>query len=76
MLVQRERKDSHVGPSAKANETKTVDIDTRRAHGFSLRMLKTARKRKKLKIELNMFSSTRSIEVELPTDARRYRSLL
>lgn len=62
---------TYVGPSAKAKLTITVDNDTRRAHGLSCIMLNTERKRKKLKIALKMFSSTRSIEVEFPTDARR-----
>mmetsp|Transcript_27967 Transcript_27967/g.51076 ORF Transcript_27967/g.51076 Transcript_27967/m.51076 type:complete len:239 (-) Transcript_27967:2782-3498(-) len=64
------------GPSAKAKETRTVDSDTRSAHGFSSSMLITVSASKNPNAVSMILSSTLSIRVEFPTEARRKRIFL
>ena len=59
------------GPSAKANETRMVDMLTSRVHGLSFRTLMIVKAKTKPKTQLAMFSNTLSIKVAFPTLARR-----
>mmetsp|Transcript_57437 Transcript_57437/g.121886 ORF Transcript_57437/g.121886 Transcript_57437/m.121886 type:complete len:237 (+) Transcript_57437:565-1275(+) len=60
------------GPTAKANDTRTVESETSSAHGFRWRTLIIVNARTKPKTLLKMLSRTPSIRDEFPTEAQRY----
>lgn len=59
------------GPTANAEVTSKVDIETRRGHGFNFTIVRTARVRTKPKITSIIPWRTLSITLEFPTESAR-----